>query len=907
MAIFVGRRPELALMRRLLDDLVGGREAAAVVTGAPGSGKSRLIDVATRDCVVPVLRLNGHLMEQSVPLAGARDLLRTLGEVAGSGVVLSELLFGRGEPAETLRVFESAYQALRDLAPALMVVDDLQWVDAESLALIHYLLRAANGERTPMVFLAAGRSTPNVAVMEEALARLFAPNFHTIELGPLEHEEATSLIRAMAPNLSPDEVYLVLQRARGSPFWMELLAGGQLEHIDNLLETRLHAVGSDAVRALEILTLAGRPFQAREIDGVIRWPPSRTDEAVQKLATQGVITTAKGDVAIAHDLLSEALLRRIPKNRAREGYLELAAWLEEEAGSDSFAISQALAYRRAGGDDGLDLARRLVLSPSRRLLGADLIAQLAAIASQAGTKGLQLRGHVGEMAAERGEFSLAIDQFAALAQKSELPDLRARAALRAAECALWLHRQQECRGFLEQARSDMGDDPEIAIETDALEARLLRWEEERPQEAALFTKRALDRLSKAQAVGRRARFAALKSVYDQALIAADLATMLDSAGAMAAEADSEEEALSAALDAALCLGPLGRWQEAERKLRSISQEARMQVRPDLVVRSGPPLAATLLAIGRLEEAMDVARESIALSDRLGGVAGAAIARRTLWLADLQMGQVRRSLAGLEADLERTDPHYRIGHHQVLAWWWARIEGEAAASKVAEHVDAGGDRIAEVGCPRCRAEFGVHAAEAWARAGQPEAARQTLARWERETSQVQPSWAFWKERAEAVLAPPHLATERWKRLVFEATRQGLLLEALWCRLDLAAAFEAVDQNQSSAELLDARAEASELGVLIVERLVDQRLRSGGKRTWRRGPRPSGRDLLHLLTAREREIAEMLASGTSNSEIASTLFISKKTVERHVSNIFVKLGARNRVEVAALVARQVEGEP
>ena len=137
---------------------------------------------------------------------------------------------------------------------------------------------------------------------------------------------------------------------------------------------------------------------------------------------------------------------------------------------------------------------------------------------------------------------------------------------------------------------------------------------------------------------------------------------------------------------------------------------------------------------------------------------------------------------------------------------------------------------------------------------------------------------------------------------EAIRQGLHLEALWCRLDLAAALEAVDQAQSAAELSVTRAKASELRVLLVERLVDQRLRAGGKRTWRRGPRASGTERLDRLTAREREIAEMLASGTSNSEIASTLFVSQKTVERHVSNIFIKLGARNRAEVAALVGRE-----
>jgi DNA-binding NarL/FixJ family response regulator len=63
-------------------------------------------------------------------------------------------------------------------------------------------------------------------------------------------------------------------------------------------------------------------------------------------------------------------------------------------------------------------------------------------------------------------------------------------------------------------------------------------------------------------------------------------------------------------------------------------------------------------------------------------------------------------------------------------------------------------------------------------------------------------------------------------------------------------------------------------------------------------------MDLLTEREREIAGMAAIGDSNQEIAEALFLSPKTVERHVTNILAKLGLRNRTEVAALV-RGTEG--
>jgi DNA-binding NarL/FixJ family response regulator len=58
----------------------------------------------------------------------------------------------------------------------------------------------------------------------------------------------------------------------------------------------------------------------------------------------------------------------------------------------------------------------------------------------------------------------------------------------------------------------------------------------------------------------------------------------------------------------------------------------------------------------------------------------------------------------------------------------------------------------------------------------------------------------------------------------------------------------------------------------------------------------------LTAREREILELLALGRSNGEIGRQLFISTKTVSVHVSNILAKLGAAGRTEAAAIARRR-----
>ncbi len=60
--------------------------------------------------------------------------------------------------------------------------------------------------------------------------------------------------------------------------------------------------------------------------------------------------------------------------------------------------------------------------------------------------------------------------------------------------------------------------------------------------------------------------------------------------------------------------------------------------------------------------------------------------------------------------------------------------------------------------------------------------------------------------------------------------------------------------------------------------------------------------HALTNRELEVLALVAAGETNHEIASRLFLSDRTVHRHVSNIFDKLGVRSRTAAAAMAIRE-----
>ncbi|MFN0093362.1 MAG: response regulator transcription factor [Dehalococcoidia bacterium] len=69
----------------------------------------------------------------------------------------------------------------------------------------------------------------------------------------------------------------------------------------------------------------------------------------------------------------------------------------------------------------------------------------------------------------------------------------------------------------------------------------------------------------------------------------------------------------------------------------------------------------------------------------------------------------------------------------------------------------------------------------------------------------------------------------------------------------------------------------------------------------GASESGHDLPAGLTPRECEILRLVAAGSTSKEIADLLVLSVRTVERHISNVYAKIGAHGRAEAAAFAIR------
>jgi DNA-binding NarL/FixJ family response regulator len=115
------------------------------------------------------------------------------------------------------------------------------------------------------------------------------------------------------------------------------------------------------------------------------------------------------------------------------------------------------------------------------------------------------------------------------------------------------------------------------------------------------------------------------------------------------------------------------------------------------------------------------------------------------------------------------------------------------------------------------------------------------------------------------------------------------------------------GERAAAIATMRAAESELDVCGSVRVRDEmrrELRKLGARAEKRGPAAAGDSGVPSLTKRELEIAELVTDRKTNREIAAELYLSDKTVESHLRNIFAKLGVSSRVDVARAVERERE---
>ena len=280
----------------------------------------------------------------------------------------------------------------------------------------------------------------------------------------------------------------------------------------------------------------------------------------------------------------------------------------------------------------------------------------------------------------------------------------------------------------------------------------------------------------------------------------------------------------------------GSWDRAEAEAARVCDEL-----ADIHVASVAQARYELGEIRRLRGDLDGADAAYRQAHELGRAPqpGLALLRLAQGRPDVALAAITATLAGTSEQLARA--RLRAAHVDV-----ALAAGDAATARVAaEELRDIAERFATSGlhAMSCRAEGVVLLAEG--AAGQ-------------------------------ALELLHTACRRWGEL-------RAPYEAATVRLHLAAAYRALGDGDAAARELDAAATTfTELGAVPdLERVAELR--------GRREP-PDG------LTGREVEVLTCVAAGMTNRQVAAALVLSEKTVARHLSNIFAKIGVTSRTEAA-----------
>lgn len=424
---FVGRRDELAALMTLAGRLAEGHSIAGVIVGDPGSGKTRLLnEFRQRVTEAELPAVAGFETARGMPLAAAADLLRSLTTARAEGARLRTLLYEespRGTGPELLRIFESAHRCLSELDRVLLIVDDLQWVDGPTVALCHYLVRAASLTDRPIGLIAAARPSPAADSFADALRQVFVAtdDYAYLSLGALSRAEGIELVQGVLHDVGDEQATHIWQRARGSPFWLELLARTEShDYVDRVITGRLRGIRPDAGSLMTLLAVAARPVAVEEAAFELEWPTDRVDSAANELLGRGVIVRSVNTLVVTHDLVRSAVKQEVPAASARAMHARIVRYLEQQRSDDPRVLTETLAHRRAGGLALGGLALALARSPRRRLLGLDVLRQLETIADEADPDdgGATLNTAVASLAAELQQHEAALRRFASVCRKS---------------------------------------------------------------------------------------------------------------------------------------------------------------------------------------------------------------------------------------------------------------------------------------------------------------------------------------------------------------------------------------------------------------------------------------------------------------------------------------------------------
>ena len=923
----VGRDDELIRGRELALDAAAGRGRLLLIQGEPGIGKTvllRSILHTAADLIPQVVTGAADELDQRLPFATLHSCLQPLESRSSQAVKVLELIrYGSTENPVIDAVLTLVEQ--RCIAsPLAVAVEDLQWADPASIQVLHRLGKVAG--QLPLLLAATIRDGSGRRDVEALADSWRGQDAACIRLGPLPGPAVDQFIRRQVGAGPGPALRRIVAGAAGNPLYIsELISGldrgNGLQAVDDVIEVesghadpalppalrqaiigRLAAFSPGTRHMLEVAALIGSTFSLADVAAVMGCPATQLLSQVREATEAGVIVSLPDKLAFRHPLV-RTVLDDVLQSARPALHLQIAQTLASHACPER-AAGHLLAAGSAAGP----------LLPWLATVADDIAARVPALAVDLLTQVLDTLDTPAGEVTDRLRSVLA----AALLRTGRLEEAEqvARSALAAAH------------------------DPRIGA--------ALRWTLASTCAGLGATDRAIEEIGAALATGQltlaeRGRFHGLRAQCCLTLSRSDEGRAAWQESVQAARASGDTEALAYGMAAASASRTWDGWIHEALTFANTSAAATESLGP----RAGAQLAPHLhigLCLAELDqdaEADQAFEDAFRMAERGSGrhylICGYHyMARQRFWqgrwdealtqvqagldLADrMDMGRHLRGVAALIAIhrgdrntassllgfLRRPASAIAAGRHSCYAPTWAlalaaQADGDipAAAAILGQAWD---EDIEKDQIRYLRHYLVPHLVALHLAAGNQAAARRVSSSI-RQYAERRTSAALHRSARHACALADQDAAQLLA-VADEHEQAGRVLFAAQAReqaTPLLAAAGHAGQGQAALRQAIAGYEALEADWDLAR--ADNLLRALGVRRGKKGPRQRPRSGWAAMTDTERRVASLVAEGLSNPQIGTRMYLSRRTVQGHVSSILTKLDIASRVELAALVARR-----
>ena len=928
------RERELGALREGLERACAGEGSLLLVEGPAGVGKTELVRearaAAGRADVMP-LEARGSELEQPFAFGVVRQLLEP---VISDAPERAELFAGAAGPAA--RLFEPderespdadiGFEALHSLywlvvnladrAPLLVSVDDCQWVDRDSLRFLAYLAQRTEGLRLAM--LLTGRPPDPAAADAGSLWAQVAsrPQAGVLHPQPLSQSASVAMARERLGAEADEEFCRACHEATGGNplFLRELLsalhaagvtpsvdAAGEVQAIGPAVVSRfvlhrLATLGPAATELAQAVAVLGDDSELELASRVSGLSEDAARTAADDLVRADIFVGA-GRLGFVHPIVRAALYEDLVPGERQVRHAAAAEALAQDGASPERVTAHLLLTAATGDHRRVELLRSAARVAARR--GAPGAAAARLRRALAESPGEQERA---EILTELGRFELASMQFetaeehlhAALSSGGE-PMTRAEAASLLGRCAI----------------ASGGRSAEAAVEALASLAEQLR-----PLDRERSLELGSELLMVLQTVPRmRAGLSAhLQRFRDQAAGDSGFEAIarihqaqedLLQGGSAAAVVEETEAALATGLPAGAATNPtflalqtLELCERYDPPLRLFDVALEGARREGHATRQGlihGRRAEIALAQGSLHDAQVEAETGLLLVDE------PHFALLQL-LAVAMMVHIERGALEVAAELAQRGEALGVAEDRLYMDRFLIARGRLRIAQGQVREGAGdlmwcGERFEAHGL-RWPSVWRAFAAPAHASLGESETAARLAREQQAAARRFGAPGALGLSLRSAGLA---IGAEEGLALLEEAVSiledSSARLELAHALADLGAALGRAGRRREGRDVQRRAIElADECGALALAERARAELHSGPGRRPRTELTGPG-----ALTAAEWRVCRQVAEGQTNREVAQALFVTEKTIERHLSSAYQKLGIRSRFQLAAAIEK------